>query len=782
MAEHVYCSGQAGKGRTEKMKQKALVSGQAVTGAGGRLRREESGALLTLLCGCVLGFLLPRAAIGGVCAPFGVGLAAAARGRKAPAIGICTVLGYLTAFPATEAMWYALAVILTAGLRWVTDAVPRLKKSRILPPVLAGAALLLSGGLIGGTGGGKLIGAVLWIGGGVLAAGFCLLCTAAAQAERPNEAVGVIFAVALTAAATVEVGGLAPGRIFTLAAVLLLSRVGETGDGTVFGVLCCLFSALTAPTRVFYALTLAAAGWLGERTAPAGRPAQAILLLPTGVLCHALSGEGEQLLVGAYEALTAGVLLLIVPPAWEERLRERLAGRSGDRADSWQLLWHDRLDLAAGTLREMTQTVETVSEKLSALTGPTLSDVYAGLADSVCRHCPKKMLCWHTRGAETTDELNRLTPRLRESGRLDAAWLGGALADCPDKARLAEAVSAGYRAYRVREGAYARLGELRRGVTGQFDEVSGLLEEWADRAQESDAYDWAAARRVREVCQGHGLHGVQVDCRRTGGGLAVQLWINGAVTPGRQLLREIGAVCRQTFDEPVTVRTEGRTCVRLCPPPRFRVRIGTAQHSCGGAALCGDAVEQFADGNGRVTAILSDGMGSGGRAAVDGTMCAVLTERLLLAGFGADSALRLVNTALMVRAGEESLSTLDLLEVDVYSGDTVSRKAGAAASLLRSRGRVSRIEQTSLPVGILKEVRFAEYRDRLVDGDVLLLVSDGVYLGGSGWVEELLAAYPAKRPPQELAQAVVAEARRRAPAGREDDITAVAVQVEELRR
>ena len=255
MAGRVYCSGQAGKGRTEKMKQKALVSGQAVTGAGGRLRREESGALLTLLCGCVLGFLLPRAAIGGICAPFGVGLAAAARGRKAPAIGICTVLGYLTAFPTTEAMWYALAVILTAGLRWVTDAVPRLKKSRILPPVLAGAALLLSGGLIGGAGGGKLTGAVLWIGGGVLAAGFCLLCTAAAQAEQPNEAVGVIVAAALTAAATVEVGGLEPGRIFTLVAILLLSRVGETGDGTVFGVLCCLCSALTMPTRVFSALT-----------------------------------------------------------------------------------------------------------------------------------------------------------------------------------------------------------------------------------------------------------------------------------------------------------------------------------------------------------------------------------------------------------------------------------------------------------------------------------------------------------------------------------------------
>ena len=767
------------------MKQKALVSGQAVSGTGGQLKREEQGEILTLLAGCVLGLLLPRVAIVGRCAPLGIGLAASAKGRRAPAIGVCTVLGYLLAFPAAEAMWYTLAVLLTAGLRWVADAVPRLRSGRALPPVLSGTAMLLSGALIGGIGGRGLADTAVWLCGSVLAAGFSLLC-AAAEKDRaqdvPGEAAGVILAAALTAAATVEIGGLAPGRILTLWCVLLLARVGEPGDGTALGVIGCLLAAMTAPERIWYALTVAAAGWLGERVVRCGRAAQALVLFPAGVLCHALSGEGETLLIGAYETLTAGILLLIVPPAWEERLRLRLRGRERETADAWQLQWHNRLDLAADTLREMAQTVETVSEKLSGLTGPALSDVYAGLADSVCRHCPKKMVCWHSRGEETMGEFNRLTPRLRQNGRLDAAWFSGALADCPDKPRLAQAVSAGYRAYQVREGAYARLAELRRGVTGQFEEVSGLLEEWADRAREPKTFDWDTARRIREVCLGHGLHAVQVDCRQTNGGLAVQLWMNGSPAVDRTLVREIGAVCRQSFDEPVTVRAADRTCVRLCPPPRFRVRMGTAQHSCGGAALCGDAVEQFADGNGRVTAILSDGMGSGGRAAVDGTMCAVLTARLLLAGFGADSALKLVNTALMVRAGEESLSTLDLLEVDVYSGETVSRKAGAAASLLRSRGRVSRIEQTSLPVGILKEVRFAEYRDRLTDGDVLLLVSDGVYLGGSGWVEELLAAYPEKRPPQELAQAVVAEARRHAPAGREDDMTAVVVQVEEIRR
>ena len=158
-------------------------------------------------------------------------------------------------------------------------------------------------------------------------------------------------------------------------------------------------------------------------------------------------------------------------------------------------------------------------------------------------------------------------------------------------------------------------------------------------------------------------------------------------------------------------------------------------------------------------------------------MTATLAARLLTAGFSADNVLRLVNTALMVRAGEESLSTVDLLTVDLFTGGMTCRKAGAATSLLCSRGRVSRIDQTSLPVGILREVSFACETDRLTVGDTVLLCSDGVYQDGCGWVEEWLAQR-GEEPPEAIAKAVVAEAVRRQPPHRGDDITAIAVRLE----
>ena len=170
-------------------------------------------------------------------------------------------------------------------------------------------------------------------------------------------------------------------------------------------------------------------------------------------------------------------------------------------------------------------------------------------------------------------------------------------------------------------------------------------------------------------------------------------------------------------------------------------------------------------------------MGSGGRAAVDGAMASGLTSRLIQAGFGPESVLRMVNSALMVKSGDESLSTLDMVELDLFDGRMESRKAGAAPSLLCSMGRVSRIERSSLPVGILRDIAAERSEDTLVDGDLLVMLSDGAMAGGLEWIEEKLRAFdPKAGEVKSLAEEIATEARRRQE-GREDDVTVLVAQL-----
>ena len=210
--------------------------------------------------------------------------------------------------------------------------------------------------------------------------------------------------------------------------------------------------------------------------------------------------------------------------------------------------------------------------------------------------------------------------------------------------------------------------------------------------------------------------------------------------------------------------------------PAFRVKIGCAQHVCGNGQLCGDSWDSFSDGNGRQIALVCDGMGTGGRAAVDGAMACGIMGRLVRAGIGFDASLKIVNSALLVKSGDESLSTLDLLSLDLFSGSAEFLKAGAPVSVIRRSGHAVLVDTPSLPVGILNDTNFAKFSETVAAGDLILLMSDGALSSGSDWICSEAEKWDG-RIPQELAESIVSQAIAKRRDGHDDDITVLAMLV-----
>jgi stage II sporulation protein E len=223
---------------------------------------------------------------------------------------------------------------------------------------------------------------------------------------------------------------------------------------------------------------------------------------------------------------------------------------------------------------------------------------------------------------------------------------------------------------------------------------------------------------------------------------------------------------------------KGKCRLQMSELPAYRVQTGCVQHACGNGQLCGDSWESFSDGNGRQIAIISDGMGTGGRAAVDGAMASGIMSRMIQAGIGFDAALKIVNSALLVKSGDESLSTIDLAAVDLFSGNAEFMKAGAPISILRKSGRAVKVDAPSLPIGILNDIRFTKSSDSLEDGDLLVMLSDGALSSGDEWVCDTVENWKGQVP-QELAEEIVAQAIARRSDGHDDDITALVMKVSE---
>ncbi len=210
---------------------------------------------------------------------------------------------------------------------------------------------------------------------------------------------------------------------------------------------------------------------------------------------------------------------------------------------------------------------------------------------------------------------------------------------------------------------------------------------------------------------------------------------------------------------------------------RFRCRIGTSLRAKDGERVCGDQLAAFTVGK-MLYLLLSDGMGCGEAAHAESAMTVRLLRKFLKAGIEAKSALKTLNTALTLRCAENcGFTTIDLLALDRSSGEAILYKYGAAPSYIKRGETVQRMAAGSLPAGLQESRSEPEFiRFQLQEGNVLVMVSDGV-IGGDGenWLPELLKTW-SDTDAQVLSQQILAESRRHG--GLRDDCAALVVYLE----
>lgn len=168
-------------------------------------------------------------------------------------------------------------------------------------------------------------------------------------------------------------------------------------------------------------------------------------------------------------------------------------------------------------------------------------------------------------------------------------------------------------------------------------------------------------------------------------------------------------------------------------------------------------------------------MGVGQKAAVDSAMSVSLLERLIKSGVGIDASFEVLTSTLLSR-GCERLCAVDSAVIDLTTLHLECRKAGAPPSFVWRRGKVHTIDSASLPIGILEGVDTSKSVFALHEGDVLVLVSDGLIEGGGEWLPSQISAF-ADGELSALCDSLIDTAQKRLVSSRRDDCTVVAARI-----
>ena len=113
--------------------------------------------------------------------------------------------------------------------------------------------------------------------------------------------------------------------------------------------------------------------------------------------------------------------------------------------------------------------------------------------------------------------------------------------------------------------------------------------------------------------------------------------------------------------------------------------------------VSGDSQVTFDLASSKVAILLSDGMGVGSRAQQESSVAIRLLEQMIRAGYSLQVAVSLVNRALILRNCDEMFVTIDLVVVDLYTGQLEFVKIGSAPSFIKRGREIEVIQNNSLP-------------------------------------------------------------------------------------
>lgn len=773
---------------SEKIKER----GVDLTPVSALMSRQPVKSVLGWLLNFALGFALASARVMGDLAPFGV----AAAGRAGADVGgFCCLLGVCTGYLVTGGFdWgvrYVATVMLVYTVAFVFRAASVKKKAWFMPAVvalIAGVTSFLNSFefVSGFPDAVRVFSEVVMSSGATYFFTIALTpgeCVSEEEERRHNISILVLTACLLMALTNVSIYGvISVGRFLALLMVLTSAFKGGMLTGCAAGTALGIAMDMSAGTAVFFTMAYSFAGLISGFFSKHGR----FIFLVSYVIANTVAvlwtlGFNLRLEL-MYEVFAATVVFALLPDKLLEivgsavQLPLPATGESGLRR--YASARARRVSLA---FRELYGTVfRTLG---STVNDNDVATVFDRAAGAVCVGCKNKEDCWQKNFMDTLSVMNDATAPMLQRGKLQREDLAERfLEKCTSSGAFISAVNGELRGMMYRRQFRSRLNENRTAAYGQYKELADIIEGVADELDSAAGADPLAERRLRRFLRAMDIE-AEVSVFRDSRGRLRAIIESGRLGPllrqGNYLDILSGVLGTRLCKPPNEEEISDRRLVVLEAEPLV-ASVGIAGMKKKGEPVSGDRGTYFKTDQGVLCVILADGMGSGESAARESINAVRTLEAFLRAGVDPAVAMKLLNSVLLLKNGEEwGYSTIDLMCIDLFTGETCFYKYGAAPSFVKNGKVIRRVRGESIAAGLCAGDGSAPdtVRMKLKPGNVALIASDGVMVESrDAWLRELLLKDEGKDTKALARDALKAAVKQ---FGCEDDMTVLAVRVDE---
>lgn len=397
--------------------------------------------------------------------------------------------------------------------------------------------------------------------------------------------------------------------------------------------------------------------------------------------------------------------------------------------------------MAKVKLKEFSDSFQNLSTTFKAISGTRetidkeeKNDMFDELSEKLCKDCSNCNLCWNSNFYDTYQGAHQIMEVVEKNGTIT-------LCDIPEgfKNRCICLESFLFETKRILEVAKInlswnnRMAESRAAIAEQLSEVANIIEDFSNDLYKTSENTEAMQSKIMYTLKNNHIYVKKIAIYEKRSEKQ-EVHITAKMSRGRCITaKEVAGLIGDAMGKRMRASDRCKNVIAkeydtffFVEDADFKAMTGIAKMTKDGGRVSGDNYSFVYPDAATLVMTLSDGMGSGEKACEESESVVELLEQFMEAGFRKESAIKLINSILVLKSGEQSFSTIDLSVINLYGGFCDFIKIGASSTFLKRHNEVETITSTTLPAGIINQMDYEVITRKIYDGDFVIMATDGV--------------------------------------------------------
>lgn len=439
---------------------------------------------------------------------------------------------------------------------------------------------------------------------------------------------------------------------------------------------------------------------------------------------------------------------------------------------------------------ELADTFDRIREKEKVLDQRDIASVIDMIHNDECKGCGMKRVCWENKFNHTYTMMYNILESLEEHGQIT-------INNVPEKFRkeclkpeaIVRVSNYYYKMFVLDYNWNTKFSESRKLIANQIRTISKSIENLSKDLETNVILDLEKEKNIFDELQRYNISIDRVHYL-TKSSDECEITIEKKTCKDCKLCEDklidvISDFMGETLSaQKIGCHMLGEKCkITLSKAQKYCAATEVSSMSRDGHILCGDNYTHMEINDGKYMMAISDGMGKGKKAYEESSITIDILEKMVDAKIEDEIVINTINNMLLLKSTDEMFSTLDLGIIDLKKGYLETIKMGACSTYIkRQDGEVDLISSSSLPVGILSDIKLDRHKVKIKDGDYVVMVSDGIVDAGKNnnlgdnWLIYFLQNINTTNP-KEISNLILDRALEIQGGEVEDDMTALVTKV-----